>query len=99
MTTASVAAYREAMAEFAQMRTLDIWYAHLGEDDIMRGRAGAGTGKAQAKERQARQEEPGQDPDPGQPAGPVKLAEVVDGRYRIVSQPPVVVPLRELGAD
>ena len=25
-----------------------------------------------------------------------KLAEVVDGRYRIVSQPPIVVPLREL---
>ena len=25
-----------------------------------------------------------------------KLAEVVDGRYRIVSQPPIIVPLREL---
>src|SRR3954451_13401408 len=25
-----------------------------------------------------------------------RFAEVVDGRYRIVSQPPVVVPLREL---
>ena len=33
-TLASVAAYREAMAEFAQMRTMDIWYAHLD-----RGRA------------------------------------------------------------
>ena len=27
-----------------------------------------------------------------------KLAEVVDGRYRIVSQPPLVVPLRELAS-
>ena len=27
-----------------------------------------------------------------------KLAELVDGEYRIVSQPPIVVPLRELGA-
>ena len=34
-TVASVAAYREAMAEFAQMRTMDIWYAHLTEDDVM----------------------------------------------------------------
>ena len=28
-----------------------------------------------------------------------KLAEVVDGRYRIVSQPPVVIPLRELAPE
>ena len=28
-TLASVAAYREAMAGFAAMGTLDIWYAHL----------------------------------------------------------------------
>src|SRR5690348_9631597 len=33
-TLASVAAYREAMAEFAQMRTMDIWYAHLDEDEL-----------------------------------------------------------------
>jgi hypothetical protein len=29
-------------------------------------------------------------------AGASKLAEMVDGRYRIVSQPPIVVPLRDL---
>ena len=33
-TMASVRAYREAMASFAQMRTMDIWYAHLNEDDL-----------------------------------------------------------------
>ena len=27
-TLASMAAYREAMADFAAMGTLDIWYAH-----------------------------------------------------------------------
>ena len=27
-TLAAVRAYREAMAQFAQMRTMDIWYAH-----------------------------------------------------------------------
>ena len=37
-TLASVAAYRQAMAEFAQMRTMDIWYAHLTEDDVMAAR-------------------------------------------------------------
>ena len=34
-TRASVLAYREAMAEFAQMRTMDIWYANLSEDELM----------------------------------------------------------------
>ncbi len=29
---ASVTAYREAMAEFARMPTMDIWYAHFDED-------------------------------------------------------------------
>ena len=35
-TLASVTSYREAMAGFAQMRTMDIWYAHLDEDQMMR---------------------------------------------------------------
>jgi uncharacterized protein (DUF2252 family) len=34
-TRASVRAYREAMAEFAQMGTLAIWYAHLSEDELL----------------------------------------------------------------
>src|SRR5215470_7084974 len=34
-TLASVTSYREAMAGFAQMRTMDIWYAHLDEDQMM----------------------------------------------------------------
>ncbi len=37
VTQASAAGYREAMAGFAQMRTMDIWYAHLAEEDIMAG--------------------------------------------------------------
>src|SRR4249919_3110406 len=34
-TLASVSSYREAMASFAQMGTMDIWYAHLDEDELM----------------------------------------------------------------
>ena len=34
VTQASVRAYREAMAGFAQMRTMDIWYAHLSSADL-----------------------------------------------------------------
>src|SRR5436190_23938018 len=34
-TLAAVRAYREAMAEFATMRTMDVWYARLAEDELM----------------------------------------------------------------
>ena len=37
VTLASVRAYREAMASFAQMGTMAIWYAHLSEDELMSG--------------------------------------------------------------
>ena len=30
-------AYREAMAGFAAMGTMAIWYAHLAEDELMQG--------------------------------------------------------------
>ena len=34
-TLASVSSYREAMASFAQMPTMDIWYARLDEDQLV----------------------------------------------------------------
>ena len=44
-------AYREAMAEFAQMRTMDIWYAHLDEDELRAAiRSTVAETKKQAKE-------------------------------------------------
>ena len=39
VTVESVKAYRESMAKFAEMRTLDVWYAHMSEQrftDAMR---------------------------------------------------------------
>ena len=58
-TLASVAAYRQAMAEFAQMRTMDIWYAHLTEDDVMAAVRGtvAETKKAGGKKAKAKHEQ------------------------------------------
>src|SRR3954451_2933430 len=59
-TLASVAAYRTAMAGFADMRTMDIWYAHLDEDELMAAVRGvvteteeAGGKKKKAKARHA----------------------------------------------
>jgi uncharacterized protein (DUF2252 family) len=107
----SVTAYREAMAGFGDMRTMDIWYSHLGEDDVMRAiRSGADeAGKAAKtkKERKAakadrkaaenvdraRRKARGND----SLQALTKLGEIVDGQYRIVSQPPLVVPVRDVG--
>jgi uncharacterized protein (DUF2252 family) len=127
VTLASVRAYREAMTQFAQMRTMDIWYAHLDEGELRTGIRNALAGaalqekaaKKQAKpakglkkqEKAERQEEKyakaaqkraeknlekAHTRDSLQALS--KLGELVDGTYRIVSQPPVVVPGRDLAA-
>jgi len=169
---ASVAAYREAMASFAQMRTMDIWYASLDEEEIKQAirdvavetadaaksakEAGKPAKKASAEKKDAekakkatakeakvakkedsttrvidttREKETAKKSGASdrQAAGDQakmarraekqvdkisakarssdslsalsKLAEFVDGKYRIVSQPPVLVPLRDLAPE
>ncbi|MBP3037575.1 DUF2252 domain-containing protein [Arthrobacter sp. zg-ZUI100] len=102
VTLTAVRAYREAMAGFAQMRTLDIWYARLSEDLLQTMLAGEASqkGKSAKKARKAekaveKSAAKARTRDSLQALS--KLAEHVDGNYRIVSQPPIVVPLRELG--
>jgi uncharacterized protein (DUF2252 family) len=104
-TLGSVTAYREAMAGFAQMGTLDIWYAHLDEEELLQGirsAAKAATSKKNAKA--AKRAEKGAEKAAAKARtrdslqALSKLGELVDGQYRIVSQPPIVVPARELAA-
>ena len=119
-TLASVRAYREAMASFARMGTMDIWYAHLDEDELMSeihaavaGTATEAKGAKKGKKREKKEKEDEKLARRAQKrAGKVaakahtrdsmqalsKLAELVDGKYRIVSQPPIVVPARDLAA-
>jgi uncharacterized protein (DUF2252 family) len=98
VTRANVAAYREAMAGFAQMRTLDVWYSHLDENEVMAGaKAGARTkDDAKAVKRSQKAFDKARSRNSLQALS--KLAERVDGSYRIVSQPPIVIPLRDLEA-
>jgi uncharacterized protein (DUF2252 family) len=102
-TLASVAAYREAMAGFAAMGTMDVWYARLDEDQLLkaiRTAAKASGGQAKTAKRAKKKAEKAlakaHTRDSLQALS--KLGELVDGRYRIVSQPPIVVPARELEA-
>src|SRR6266516_4561405 len=55
-TMGLVRAYLEAIAEFAQMRTMDIWYAHLDEDELMAGIRAAAAGTAR-EDKTARKQE------------------------------------------
>ena len=47
-TLESVASYRAQMAELAEMRTLDVWYARLSEQDFMSGVKDAASALAQS---------------------------------------------------
>jgi uncharacterized protein (DUF2252 family) len=119
-TAASVAAYREAMATFAGMPMMDIWYARMDADELMaavRGVVAEAVGEAKGKkatkparkktkaevktaeraEKLAKKAEAkAHTRDSLQALS--KLGELVDGRYRIVSNPPVVIPARDLAA-
>src|SRR6266536_4800826 len=98
-TLASVRAYREAMALFAQMPTMDIWYARLDEEQVMgAGRSALAETVRRAKAAKAekiaeKSREKAHTRDSLQALS--KLGELVDGHYRIVSQPPIVVPARD----
>jgi uncharacterized protein (DUF2252 family) len=95
---ASAMAYREAMAGFAQMTTMEVWYAHLSVDAIMAAvRTGAKT-KQDAKLAKQTKKVVTKARTRDSLQALSKLGELVDGRYRIVSQPPIVIPQRELAA-
>jgi uncharacterized protein (DUF2252 family) len=105
-TQASVTAYREAMAGFATMGTMDIWYAHLAEDEVSQGLQDAATEASKTKKgakaakrvgKVARKEAAkARTRDSLQALS--KLAEQVSGEYRIVSRPPLIIPARDLEA-
>jgi uncharacterized protein (DUF2252 family) len=104
ITMASVAAYREAIAAFAEMRTLDIWYSRLSEDELMEGVRRATSAAATSKKRTKLANKAQKTAEKTRAKAHArdslqalsKLGEVVDGQSRIVSQPPIVVPAREL---
>jgi uncharacterized protein (DUF2252 family) len=105
-TQASVRAYREAIAGFAQMGTLAIWYAHLSEDDLLKGVRSAAAEASKPKKaakaakgaEQRVQKVTGKARTRDSLQALSKLGELVDGRYRIVSQPPVIIPARDVAA-
>jgi uncharacterized protein (DUF2252 family) len=92
IVTAAVAQYRQAMRSFAGMANLDVWYARADLDDLRaqfdsqmkkRQRKIVDKGMAKARTRDSMQEV-------------AKLTHPVAGRPRIISDPPLLVPVIDL---
>jgi len=92
IVAATVARYRHAMRGFAAMTNLAVWYARADMDQMpaqfqsqlkKRQRTAVGKDLAKARTRDSMQ-------------ALAKLTHVVDGRPRIVSDPPLIVPIDEL---
>ncbi len=88
----TVAGYRTAMASFAAMKNLDVWYARL---DIEAAFAELGPQLTpRAAKRTARNLAKARTRDSMSAFS--KLTRLIDGEARIVSEPPLIVPLDEL---
>ncbi len=88
----TVESYRTAMADFAAMKNLDLWYAHLDIESALadlgsqlKAKSIKRTDKALAKARTK-----------DSMAAFSKLTRVVDGEPRIVAEPPLIVPIDDL---
>jgi uncharacterized protein (DUF2252 family) len=84
--------YRHAMRDFSAMRVLDLWYARVNVDELAKQWASQATGK-QLKRfdrnvAKARAKDTLRASD--------RLTHVVDGQLRIISDPPLIVPIEEL---
>jgi uncharacterized protein (DUF2252 family) len=88
----SVQEYRTAMRRFAAMRELDVWYARLDEEAVL-GLVRTQLGSKQARKTRANAAK-ARAKDSMRAFN--KLTHVVDGKPRIVSDPPLIVRLTEL---
>jgi uncharacterized protein (DUF2252 family) len=89
---AGTATYREAMASFAAMKELDVWYARLDMQEFAT-KWGPRVSKA-ARRRADKNVEKARNK--GSLRALAKLTERRDGKVRIASRPPLLVPIGEL---
>ncbi len=91
IVTGAVARYRASMRSFAGMRNLDVWYSRTEFDatfDELRSRLDAAARKrAEKNVAKARPKD--------SLRALSKLTEVVDGERRLISDPPLIVPVGE----
>ena len=89
-----VEAYRLAMGKFSEAHTLDVWYYHINVDavlDVFERSSKKGAKSSQKMVEKAHRKTHQQTLE--------KLTRFEDGRRRIISDPPLLVPLREMGLE
>jgi uncharacterized protein (DUF2252 family) len=84
--------YRQAMQEFASMRDIDVWYARIEVDEVARELQR----EVSAEEQKRFEKSLAKTRTKDSLRAFAKLTELVDGQPRIVSDPPLIVPLAEL---
>src|SRR5215213_3899107 len=89
---AVTASYRQRMAEFSEMGELEVWYSRIGEAEIQGLLSSARAGKKTTKKLSKNvQKARGRD----SLHALSKLTTVVDGRRRIIDDPPLLVRIPE----
>ena len=94
MAFALVESYRLAMGKFSEAHTLDVWYYHINVDavlDVFERSSKKGEKSAQKLVDKASRKTHQQTLE--------KLTRFEDGRRRIISDPPLLVPFREMGLE
>jgi uncharacterized protein (DUF2252 family) len=91
----TVRSYREAMREFAAMRNLDVWYARLDVNTLIADLAKV----ADRKQMKVVYKNVAKAGKKNSMKAFDRLVRVVDGEPRIVSDPPLLVPARELVSE
>ena len=92
ISAAVARSYREAMRNFASMRTLDLWYARVEVDELAR----SFSEQASSKDAKRLERDLAKARTKDSLKAFAKLTHVVDGEPRIVSDPPLIVPVDEL---
>jgi uncharacterized protein (DUF2252 family) len=92
IVTAMVARYRMAMREFADMTNLDVWYSIADLEEFRQ--QGASLLKARQRKAVDKGMSKARTSDSMRAVG--KLTRMVDGRPRIISDPPLLVPIDQL---
>jgi uncharacterized protein (DUF2252 family) len=87
--------YREAMHEFAQMRALDLWYARLDVDELTR----RWTAQSSARQTKRFDRNIAKARAKDSLRATSRLTTLLDGKPRIISDPPLIVPIEELLPD
>jgi uncharacterized protein (DUF2252 family) len=88
-------AYREGMTQFAALTNLETWYARLDVDSIIE----RWQSQVSTEERKRFEEMVAKARSKDSTKALAKLARRVDGEFRIISDPPLVVPLDQLARD